>query len=117
MTTKLLLGKDLNGNVTYQLPFSDTGQIVTLVASAEQSITVPQNCNCAWFAYTPGATVIVDPENTAALPTGTFASSTADINPVARNVTPGQTLSFICSTIASVKVSFYEQSGTFTGIG
>jgi hypothetical protein len=115
MTTKLLLGKDLNGNVTYQIPFTDTGYETTLVAGVAQSLVVPANCTSAWFSYSSGIDVFVDPLHTATLPGAVFASTTADMNPVARSVVPGSTLSFISDAAGYVKVSFYEIAGYWTG--
>ncbi len=115
MTTKLLLGKDLNGNVTYEIPFSNVGYETTLAPSVAQSLTVPLNCTSAWFSYSSGVDVFVDPVTTATLPTGAFTSTTADLNPVARKVVPGSTLSFISAEAGYVKVSFYEISGYWTG--
>ena len=118
MITKLVLGKDINGNVTYQIPFSNVGFDTTLAAGVAQSIVVPKDCKSAWFQYTSGADVFVDPVNTATLPGGTFAATTACLNPVARNVIPGSTLSLITdATDAYVVISFYQVSSTYTGIG
>ncbi len=115
MTSKLLLGKDLNGNVTYQIPFSDTGYMTTLAPSVAQSLTVPANATSAWFSYSSGIDVFVNPVTTATLPTGAFAATAEDMNPVARSVVGGSTLSFISAEAGYVKVSFYEVAGYFTG--
>jgi len=116
MTTKLLLGKDLNGNVTYQIPWSDTVYYVNLVAGTPQSLTVPANASSVAFSYTPGTNVFVDPLNTAALPSTTFGATTSNLNPVMRPVIGGSTLSFICNTAAYVQVAFYETNVSSTGI-
>lgn len=115
--SKLVLMKDSNGNVTYGIPFSDTGYETTLTAGAAQSLPVPADCNCAVFSYSSGIDVFVDPVTTAALPGATFAATTADMNPVMRTVIPSSTLSFISDASGYVKVSFYQVSSTYTGIG
>lgn len=103
---KCYLGRDLNGVPTYRLPFTPEGISTTLAANTEQSTIVPQNVNSAYFSYSSGANVFVDPINTAVIPGGAFAQSTAELNPVARKVVPGQTLSFISPTIAYVQISY-----------
>ena len=108
MTTKLLLGKDANGNVTYEIPFSDTGYQTTLAASVAQNLTVPTNAKTAVFAFSSGGDVFVNPVTTATLPTGSFVATYQDLNPVMRKVTGGSTLSFISAGTAYVNVSFYQ---------
>src|SRR4051812_28162001 len=105
---KLLLGKDINGNVTYELPFTSSGVGVTLAANTAQNAIVPNNVNTVFFSYSSGANVWVDPQNIAVIPGGSFTTTFADLNPVARSVIPGQTLSFISPTAAYVKVSYYN---------
>lgn len=116
MTTKLILGKDLNGNVTYNIPFTNVGYETTLSAGVAQSLTVPLSVNVAYFSYSSGIDVFVDPINTATLPAGAFAATTADLNPVARTVIPGATLSFISAETGYVKVSFYQLGNLYQGL-
>lgn len=116
MTTKLVLGKDINGNVTFVLPFSDTGYATTLAPGVVQNLTVPPNCNTAIFSYSSGADVWVNPTTTAAVPGGAFAATLADQNPVGRLVTAGSTLSFISASACEIKVSFYQMSANYTGV-
>ncbi|NIV15596.1 MAG: hypothetical protein GWN62_31355 [Aliifodinibius sp.] len=109
MTTQMRLRKDSNSNVTYGIAFSNTGSYTTLAASTEQTLTVPQEVTDALFQYSVGTNVFVDVGSTPlSLPGGIFTSTTADLNPIIRQVTPGETLRFISDTPAYVKVSFYN---------
>jgi len=104
----LQIGKDLNGEATYQIPFTPIGTATALGANTESHITVPDGVNCVFFAFGTGTDVWVDGSATlAAIPSG---STTADLNPVARPVYPGQTLSYYCGTASIVKASFYNLS-------
>ena len=122
MTTKLVLGKDSNGNVTFVIPFPDNGtapilgQRTMLAPSVAQSVTVPLNVNVAIFSYGSGTDIWVDPVNAATLPGVAFATTTAELNPVGRFVTPGTTLSVISEAAAEVKISFYQMAANFTGV-
>lgn len=107
MSNRLLVVKDVNGNVIYGLPFATDGYETTLAANTEQHVTVPNDAQIAVFSYTGGVDVFVDPATTATLPSSSFAPTTADLNPVMRLVTPGTTLSFISAGTPYVKVSFY----------
>lgn len=110
MSTKFNLTRDINGYNGFGLPFSLDGQTGVLAANVEQHITVPDNYPhwIAIFSYTPGANVWVDGITTAAIPGGAFSASTAELNPVARSVDAGQSLSFITgdSTSPFVSVKF-----------
>lgn len=108
MPTVLQLGKDLNGFCTYRMDFSDTGYQTALSAGTAQNILVPENVNEAWFSYSAGSNVFVNPNGTASLPGGSFTQTYQDLNPVARRVSPGQQLSFVSSQTAYVNVSFYR---------
>lgn len=107
MSNRLAVVKDVNGNVIYGLPFAVIGYETTLAPSTAQSLTVPGDAEIALFSYSSGIDVFVDPVTTAAIPGGSFAATTADLNPVMRLVTPGKTLSFISAEAGYVKVSFY----------
>ncbi len=112
--TQLILGLDVNGNPTYRIGFSNTGVATTLSAGVEQHTTVPAGCDTAFFSYSTGTDVWVSNAQTAAVPTGSFAAKLADLNPVARLVKPGEVLSFISASVASVKVSYYLSNTTGT---
>lgn len=108
MTTRFLLGKDINGNVTYSYPFSETGAQVILSPDTPQSYTVPENVNSVVFSFSKGSDVYVNPNGTATLPGGAFTATIQDLNPVVRPVLPGQQLSFISATTAGVTLSFFN---------
>lgn len=111
MTTKFNMTKDVAGYNGFGIMFADDGKQAVLAVGVAQSVTVPSNYPnwIAVFGYTPGATVWVANNVTAAAPTGAFTNSTADLNPSARFVKAGDVLSFITSDTTSpqVKVSFY----------
>lgn len=107
MTNRLVVLKDINGNVFYGLPFSNNKYRTTLSAGVAQSVTVPGDAEVAIFSYGTGGDVYVDPTTTATLPGGAFASTTADLNPVARQVTGNSTLSCISATTCDVHIAFY----------
>lgn len=110
MATRLILGKDINGTKTSTVFVSEN--IVRGVAGAgvAVNITVPENVDSAFFAYGGAGNFWVDTLNTATLPGSSQESSTAELNPVSRYVTPGETVSLICSAINEYQVSFYAQN-------
>ena len=103
--------KDVAGYNGFGIMFTPDGQSAVLAVGVEQHITVPSNYPnwLAIFSYTPGSSIWVDGTTTAVAPTGAFSATTADLNPSARFVTQGETLSFITADTTSpmVKVSFY----------
>ena len=106
MTTKFLMTRDVAGMNGFGIPFADDGYSMVLAATVAQSITVPDEYPnwIAIFGYTPGATVWVDGITTAVAPTGAAATTTAKLNPSARAVKSGDTLSFITSDAAGAMV-------------
>jgi hypothetical protein len=110
MSTKFNMTRDVAGYNGFGVMFADDGQQTTLTANAAQTVTVPSNYPnwLAVFSFTPGSNIWVG-NGTTAVPGGSFSSTTADLNPSARFVTKGQTLTFITSDTTSpqVKVSFY----------
>jgi len=110
MTTKFALSRDINGYNGFGLKFSDDKFGVQLAAGVAQSITVPTQAAkyIAIFAYQPGGNVYVALNDTAAVYTGTAASVNSEFNPVAREVSSGDTLSLITDDAqARVGVTFY----------
>ena len=109
--TKFLMTRDISGTNGFGVPFSITGRSALLAAAVEQHITVPSNYPnwIAIFSYTPGSSIWVDGIGTAVAPTGAFAATTSELNPAARLVQAGDTLSFITADITSpaVSVIFY----------
>ena len=134
MATKLNMVRDINGYNTFGLVNSDTGVRTTLAAGVEQTTTVPSN-TCmgnslplvnssigavlptptpdqwlAIFSFEPGAKVWVD-TITVTVPTGSFASSTATLNPASWLVNAGTVLHFITNnTTAEIGVKYYAIS-------
>jgi len=113
--------RDINGYNGFGLPFSLQKYSATLAASTDTSLTIPggssmgaitantYNKFIAIFSYTPGAQVWVALNATAAVPAGSsFASTTSELNPSARQVEFGDVIHFISAdTAAEVGVTFY----------
>jgi hypothetical protein len=111
MSTKLNMNSDVRGYNAYAPSFAEDNQQVTLVQNVEQNFPVPLN-NSKWiavFSYEAGTDVWVANNATATLPAGSFASTASQLNPAARYVENGDTLSFITpdASGAQVGVSFY----------
>lgn len=106
MSTKFNLTRDINGYNGFGLPFAQDGFSGQLATSVAQSVVVPDNYPnwIAIFSYTPGASVWVDGITTAVAPSGAFAATTAELNPTARFVKAGQTISMITNDITSPEV-------------
>lgn len=109
--TKFLMTKDVAGYNGFGLPFTLNAKSGVLAATVAQSITVPSNYPnwIAIFSYTPGSNIWVDNITTAVAPTGAFSDTTSELNPAARFVKAGDTISFITSDVTSpmVSVLFY----------
>ena len=107
ISTKFQLTKDVSGYNVFGIVFSLDGQATSLAANTEQHFTVPSNYPnwIAIFSYTPGANIWVDGINTAVVPSTSFAATTAELNPSARAVIAGQTLSFITADATTPWVS------------
>ena len=108
MSTKFSLQRDINGyNGFGILPTTDI-QAAYLADSAAQEITVPDNYP-AWiaiFSYSPGSSIWVSFDgDTATLPSATFGSSNSCLNPAARTVKAGNTISFITNDTFQPQVS------------
>lgn len=103
MSTKFTMTRDINGYNGFGIPFSEDGEAGVLAANVAQSVTVPSNYPywIAIFSYTPGASVWVDGITTAAVPAGAAAPTTARLNPAARFVKAGDTISFITDSADS----------------
>lgn len=106
MPTKFNMTKDIGGFNGFGIPFSLDGYSMVLAATVAQSVVVPDEYPywIAIFGYTPGASVWVDGITTAVAPTGAASATTARLNPAARSVKAGQTLSFITSDVAGAMV-------------
>jgi hypothetical protein len=110
--TTFTIAKDNNGFPSYGIAFTVDNQQVILSENVAQSIVLPTTYPfyMVIFNYTPGSDVWVSPFGVATLPTGTFASTTSQLNPMERVVPGGTTLSFITDdTDVEVGVSWYAQ--------
>ena len=98
MSTKFNMTRDINGYNGFGIQPTHDIQGTSLTANAAQTIRVPSNYK-NWIAimtYTGGANVFVDFTGaTAAVPSSAFAAMTSSLNPSARAVQSGQTISFI----------------------
>ena len=117
MSTLLNFGRDLQGYNAYAPTASADNWSATITNGAETNITVPSNYQVwiAVFSYQPGANVWVDLSGaTAIVPVGsTLASTTSVLNPGARMVYAGDTISMITdNTSIDVGVSLYAVSYT-----
>lgn len=116
--TKAAIIKDINGAVTYQLPFCANKYSVTLTTGLEATVTVPGNSSStkwlAVFRYEPGATVWFSLNDTAAVPAGaTLAATDSCLNFPGTEVKTGDVLHFISAdATASVGVELYELQPT-----
>lgn len=117
MPTQFSMYTDVRGVNGFGLKFTDTAYSATLAAATATALTIPRsgslgggktqtkNLWLAIFTYTPGASVWVANNATAAVPAGaSFAATVSELNPAARIVQGGDVLSFI-TTPAGVSVS------------
>lgn len=109
--TKFSMTRDINGFNGFGLPFTNNGISTSLTANAEQHFTVSSEYPhwIAVFSFTPASSVYVDNLATAVVPGSSFAASTSELNPAARYVKAGSTLSFITADTNSptVQVSLF----------
>lgn len=107
ISTKFSMARDVNGYNGFGIAFSEDGQATSLAANTEQHFVVPSNYPnwIAIFSYTPGSNIWVDGITTAVVPNTSFAATTAELNPSARSVKAGQTLSFISADTTTPWVS------------
>jgi hypothetical protein len=99
MSTKLILIRDINGYVTYGIPFATDQWGGFLAANVEQHFTVPSNYQ-VWqidFSIQPGSSIWVAHNQTAVLPTATFGPVNCELNPAARLAYAGDLISMLTS--------------------
>lgn len=110
-TTLFNMIRDINGYNGFGLIFSNYKQSATLTALSAATLTIPADASqyVAIFSIAPGEAVWVAVNATAAVPVGaTFASTTSELNPVARLVNKNDVLSFITEgATAAVGVTLY----------
>jgi hypothetical protein len=114
MTTALNFGSDVKGSNAYAPRFSNSKWSATLAATTDTTLTVPSDkaSYIAVFEPSPGATIYVANGATAAAPAGaSFASTTSECNPAAREVSAGDVLHFFTpDTGSTMTVVFYSNS-------
>jgi hypothetical protein len=93
--------RDINGFNGFGLVQTNNMWATTLVANAEQHFTVPPYVTLPYkhllaiFTQSPGSSIFVAINATAALPGGSFSQVTAELNPGARLVNSGDVISVI----------------------
>lgn len=103
MSIKFNMTKDVAGYNGFGIKPTTDIRATSLAANSAQSVTVPSNYGnwIAIFTYTPGSNVWVSFSGTAAVATTSFTSGISVLNPAARAVVAGQTISFITSDATS----------------
>lgn len=110
MSTPLIIGKDINGTVSDTIYTAKDIVRAILPAGVALATVVPSNVDSAYFAYGSQGDVWVDIQNAATLPTTSFQSTTAELNPVSRYVNPGQTITAICDIDNPIEIFYvYER--------
>lgn len=92
-TSKFIMTRDINGYNGFGLTPSNVKYSATLSSGGgEKTFTVPSDAEnyLVVFSIQPGADIWIAYDETAATPVGaTFASTTSELNPVARKVSAG----------------------------
>lgn len=103
---KLDLGADVNGRDASSPPILTYTSAAPLVANTAVSITVPATARVAVFSSS--VDIWVNQEAVAAVPAALINDGTAPcLNPSARRVTAGATLSIVSASNGYVSVEFY----------
>jgi hypothetical protein len=110
MSTKLNMTRDISGYNGYGIMPTYDVQAGVLSDDVAQSIVAPSTFSnwIAIFSFAPGASVWVSFTETAVAPTGAAAASSSVLNPSARSVIAGQTISLVAAdaAIAGYSVEF-----------
>ena len=111
-----IMNRDINGYNGFGLRPSKNIYNATLTSGSVSSFTVPSTYQrwLAVFSVTGGGDVWVAYNNTAAVPVGnTFAVTTSELNPDARQVAAGDIISAITAdTTANISVALYYLPNT-----
>lgn len=96
-TTLFNMTRDINGYNGFGVQPSNVKYGVQLAQNVEQNFTLPGDSSTylAIFTYNPGANVFIDFTTTAAAFSGTIGQTTAELNPVARQIPQYTTVSMI----------------------
>ena len=111
MSTRLLIGKDINGTICDTIGVAENLVRGASGAGVAVDIVVPPNVNAAFFAFGGAGDYWVNLAGTATVPSSPLESSSSELNPVSRYVKAGSTISLICSSINVYQVSFYSLEG------
>lgn len=109
-TSPFKMARDIGGYNGFALRFSQDKYSGLLVASAEQTLTVPDKFTdrcVAIFAYRPSSAVWVAVGATAVIPVGAIAAGASELNPIAREVDAGDVLHFISGVNTEIGIVFY----------
>lgn len=114
---QLVLGKDINGNVSYSIPFVNPLNVsnnffVILAADTEDTVTVPAGANTVLISTSPGASILAGIGNSALPAIGSsFATGNGQLLPILRAVSEGETLRVknLTTDNAIVNLTFYAQ--------
>ena len=103
--------RDINGYNGFGIMPTYDIQSGIMAAGVAQSVTVPDNYPnwIAIFSYSPGSNIWVSFTTTALVPTGAFSSTASSLNPSARAVSAGQTISLITNDADSPEISIEFQ--------
>lgn len=136
--TKLLMGKDVNGMPStpfVEIPFSNMTFIAELVTNVPFVVTVPANTNVVYFSFTKAINVLVTlgsgpiPGGTGLLlledgsdllledgdklllegSSGFLMGGGSDLNPWARTVEAGDTLTLLSDANGMAVLNFYNR--------
>jgi hypothetical protein len=111
MSTSFSMVRDINGYNGFGIDFCDDSYQMLLTPNVAQSLIVPVNYKTwiAIFTYTPGSSIWVANNAVATIPAGVPTLSVSQLNPTARRVRAGDTLSFITSDATNDQawVAFY----------
>lgn len=118
MTMPFAMSRDVNGYNGFGLQFSDTKYSAEIARATDTTLTIggsatmgaaaatTYNKYIAIFSYEAGAQVWVANNATAAIPVGaTFASTSSELNPSAREVKAGDVLHFYTDDLGGATVS------------
>lgn len=111
MAQQLKVIRDISGIPVGGIPFPQGNSYnTTLAPNVVQTLVVPSGYNLALFSFTPQGVFVAQGNVDASLPGGIFIQTNDELNPTVRQVTPGQTLSFISSVDAYVQVRFVQNN-------